>query len=74
MKKATRLKFTEEERADPTLQAPIAKSEKAANKLENAQSKIPKKKRKQRTFDAQTGKSEVNLQCAVQRVPTIPIS
>ena len=61
MKKATRLKFTEEERADPTLQAPIAKSEKAANKLENAQSKIPKKKRKQRTFDAQTGKSEVRL-------------
>ena len=37
MKKQSRLQFTEEERADPTLEKPIAKSEKAADKLEKAQ-------------------------------------
>lgn len=43
MKKQSRLQFTEEERADPTLEKPIAKSEKAADKLEKAQTNIPKK-------------------------------
>ena len=60
-KKQSRLQFTSEERADPTLQAPIAKSEKEADKLEKAHSKIPKKKIKQRTFDAKTGKTKVRL-------------
>lgn len=61
--KASRLHFTEEERADPTLAKPIAKSEKAADKMEKAQAKIPKKtiKTKKRTFDAQTGKTKVRL-------------
>lgn len=63
MKKQSRLQFTEEERTDPTLEKPIAKSEKAADKLEKAQSKIPKKivKTKERTFDAETGKAKVRL-------------
>lgn len=63
MKKQSRLQFTEEERADPTLEKPIAKSEKAADKLEKAQTNIPKKtiKTKERTFDADTGKTKVRL-------------
>lgn len=63
MKKQSRLQFTEEERADPTLEKPIAKSDKAADKLEKAKSKIPKKivKTKERTFDAETGKTKVRL-------------
>lgn len=63
MKKQSRLQFTEEERADPTLEKPIAKSEKAADKLEKAQANIPKKtvKTKERTFDADTGKAKVHL-------------
>ena len=63
MKKQSRLQFTEEERADPTLEKSIAKSEKAADKLEQSGSKIPKKtvKTKERTFDAKTGKTKVRL-------------
>lgn len=63
MKKQSRLQFTEEERADPTLEKPIAKSEKEADKLAKAQSKIPKKKVKikERTFDEATGKAKVRL-------------
>jgi cell wall-associated NlpC family hydrolase/uncharacterized protein YxeA len=63
MKKQSRLQFTEEERADPTLEKPIVKSEKSADKLEKAQSQIPKKtvKTKERTFDAETGKTKVRL-------------
>ncbi len=63
MKKQSRLQFTEEERADPTLKKPIAKSEKAADRLEKAQANIPKKtvKTKERTFDAETGKTKVCL-------------
>lgn len=63
MKKQSRLIFTEEERADPTLEKPIAKSEKAADKMEKAQAKISQKtvKTKERTFDAETGKTKVRL-------------
>ena len=63
MKKQSRLQFTEEERADPTLEKPIAKSEKAADKVDKAKAKIPKKtiKTKERTFDADTGKAKVRL-------------
>lgn len=63
MKKQSWLQFTEEERADHTFEKPIAKSKKAADKLENAQSQIPKKtvKTKERTFDAETDKTKVRL-------------
>lgn len=63
MKKQSRLQFTEEERADLALEKPIAKSEKAADKVKKAQARIPKKtiKTKERTFDADTGKAKVRL-------------
>ena len=44
MNKEPRLRFTEEERADPALEKPIRKAEKAAAKADKAQAKIPKKK------------------------------
>jgi len=61
--KVSRLTFSEEERADPKLKTPLKKAEKAADKLEKAQKKIPKKKhiRKERTIDAKTGKAKVRL-------------
>lgn len=63
MIKQSRLQFTEEERADPTLEKSIAKSEKAADKVEQTQIKIPQKtvKTKEHTFDAETGKAKVRL-------------
>lgn len=61
--KVSRLTFTEEERSDPILEKPLKQAEKAADKLEKAQAKIPKKKSlaKERTFDANTGKAKVRL-------------
>jgi len=61
--KVSRLTFTEEERADPELEEPLKKAEKAGDKLEKAQEKIPKKKSlaKERTFDVDTGKTKVRL-------------
>ena len=43
MIKEPRLRFTEEERADPALGKPVRKAEKAAAKADKAQAKIPKK-------------------------------
>lgn len=59
----SRLEFTEAERADPALDKAIRKSDKAADRLEAAQAKIPKSKRiaAARTFDEATGKSKVRL-------------
>lgn len=61
--KVSRLTFSKEERADPKLKTSLKKAEKAADKLEKAQKKIPKKKhiRKERTIDADTGKAKVRL-------------
>jgi hypothetical protein len=61
--KVSRLTFTEEERADPNLEKPIKKAEKAGDKLEKAQDKIPKKRSlvSKRTVDAKTGKAKVHL-------------
>ncbi|RBP58434.1 NlpC/P60 family protein [Alkalibaculum bacchi] len=61
--KVSRLTFTDEERADPELEKPLKKAEKAGDKLEKAQAKIPKKKSlaTERTFDAKTGKAKVRL-------------
>ena len=42
MNKEPRLRFTEEERADPALEKPIRKAEKAAAKADKAQAKIRK--------------------------------
>ena len=61
--KASRLQFTEEERASPELAPYIRKSEKAADKLDQAQAAVPKKKKivRQRTFDEVSGKAKTKL-------------
>ena len=55
MIKEPRLRFTEEERADPALEKPIRKVDKAAAKADKAQAKIPKKQVRQKTVDPETG-------------------
>ena len=47
MNKEPRLRFTDEERADPALEKPIRKAEKAAVRADKAQANIPKKKVRQ---------------------------
>ena len=61
--KVSRLAFSEEERADPALEKPLKKAEKAADKLEKAHAKVPKKKTlvTERTQDTSTGKRKVRL-------------
>ena len=61
MIKELRLRFTEEERADPALEKPIRKAEKAAAKADKAQAKIPKKKVKRAAVDPKTGKVTTKL-------------
>lgn len=61
--KASRLQFTEEERASPELAPYVRKAEKAADKLDRAQATVPKKKKivRQRTFDEAGGKAKTKL-------------
>lgn len=61
MIKEPRLRFTEEERADPVLEKPIRKAEKAAAKADKAQAKIPKKQVKRAEVDPKTGKVTTKL-------------
>ena len=61
MIKEPRLRFTEEERADPALEKPIRKAEKAAAKADKAQAKIPKKQVKRAEVDPKTGKVTTKL-------------
>ena len=63
MKREPRLQFTDAERADPELEKPIRKAEKAAAKADAAQTKIPKKtvKVKERAVDLTTGKVPTRL-------------
>ena len=61
MIKEPRLRFTEEERADPALEKPIRKAEKAAAKADKAQAKIPKKQVKRTEVDPKTGKVTTKL-------------
>ena len=61
MIKEPRLRFTEEERADPALEKPIRKAEKAATKADKAQAKIPKKQVKRTKVDPKTGKVTTKL-------------
>ena len=62
-KRTPRLQFTEEERAAPALEKVIRKADRAADKLEKAEAKIPKKtvKVKERVVDADTGKVTTRL-------------
>lgn len=61
--KASRLQFTPEERADPVLSSYLKKSEKAADKLDQAKADLPKSKKltKQRIYDEATGKAKTKL-------------
>jgi len=59
--KEPRLRFTEEERADPALEKPIRKADKAAVKADKAQAKIPKKQVKRAEVDPKTGKVTTKL-------------
>ena len=61
MIKEPRLRFTEEERADPALEKPIRKAEKAAAKADKAQAKIPKKQVKRAEVAPKTGKVTTKL-------------
>ena len=61
MIKEPRLRFTEEERADPALEKPIRKAEKAAAEADKAQAKIPKKQVKRAEVDPKTGKVTTKL-------------
>ena len=61
MIKEPRLRFTDEERADPALEKPIRKADKAAAKADKAQAKIPKKQVKRAEVDPKTGKVTTKL-------------
>lgn len=62
-RKSSRLTFTEEERSIPELQKYIKKSDQAADRLDKARDKIPKKKvlSFDREFDEKTGKGKTRL-------------
>ena len=63
MRDNPRLQFTDAERADPELEKPIRKAEKAADRADQADAKIPKKtvKKKERVVDPGTGKVTTRL-------------
>lgn len=60
---ASRLQFSEEERAAPELHKHIHRAEKATDKLDAAQAAIPKKRvlRKERVFDEASGTAKTKL-------------
>ena len=62
-KRTPRLIFSEEERASPSLEKVIRKTDKAADRLEKVEAKIPKKtvKVKERVVDADTGRVTTHL-------------
>ena len=68
--KEPRLRFTEEERADPALERPIRKAEKAAVKADKAQAKLPKKQVKRAEVDPKTGKVTTKM-CIRDRARSI---
>ena len=67
----SRLQFTEEERATPELEKYIKKSDKAADRLDEARAKIPKEKKLvgERTFDEATGKGKTRLRFEEREKP-----
>ena len=73
MRKEPRLRFTDEERADPALEKPIRKVDRAAVKADKAQAKIPKKQVRQKAVDLGTGKVTTKLVLEdLQAVPCGP--
>ena len=74
MNKEPRLRFTEEERTDPTLKKPIRKAEKAAAKADAAQAKIPKRQVRQTVVDPETGKTATKLVLEDKKKPPSRLS
>ena len=74
MNKEPRLKFTEEERADPALKKPIRRAEKAAAKADKAQTKIPKKQVRQKMVDRKTGRITTQLVLEDKKKPSSKLS
>ena len=74
MNKEPRLRFTDEERADPALEKPIRKADKAAAKADKAQAKIPKKQVRQKTLDPETGKVTTKLVLEDKKKPPSKLS
>ena len=74
MNKEPRLRFTEEERADPALEKPIRKAEKAAAKADRAQAKIPKKQVRRTSIDPETGKVTTKLVLEDKKKPPSKLS
>mgnify|MGYP003251443529 CR=1 FL=1 len=74
MNKEPRLRFTDEERADPALEKPIRRADKAAAKADKAQAKIPKKKVRQVEIDPETGKATTKLVLVDKKKPPSKLS
>ena len=74
MRKEPRLHFTDEERADPALEKPIRKADRAAAKADKAQAKISKKQVRQKTVDPKTGKVITKLVLEDKKKPPSKLS
>lgn len=74
LNKEPRLRFTDEERADPALEKPIRKAEKAAARADKAQANIPKKKVRQTVIDPDTGKKTSKLTFEDKKKPPSKVS
>ena len=74
MRKEPRLHFTDEERADPALEKPIRKADRAAAKADRAQAKIPKKQVRQKTVAPKTGKVTTKLVLEDKKKPPSKLS
>ena len=74
MTKELRLRFTDEERADPAMEKPIRKADKAAAKADKAQAKIPKKQVRQKTVDPETGNVTTKLVLEDKKKPPSKLS
>ena len=74
MRKEPRLHFTDEERADPALEKPIRKADRAAAKADRAQAKIQKKQVRQKTVDLGTGKVTTKLVLGDKKKPPSKLS
>ena len=74
MRKEPRLHFTDEERADPALEKPIRKADRAAAKADKAQAKNRKKQVRQKTVDPKTGKVTTKLVLEDKKKPPSKLS
>ena len=74
MRKEPRLHFTDEERADPALEKPIRKADRATAKADKAQAKIRKKQVRQKTVDPKTGKVTTKLVLEDKKKPPSKLS